>query len=162
MHPITALQTEYSLWSRDVETEILATRRELDIGFVAYSPLGRGFLTGKIKILTDLEENDWRRNLPRFQDKNFEYNLTILEKMEDIAGDKHCTVAQLALAWLLSQGNDIIPIAGTKHIAYLEEDAEALAVNLDKNDLNRIDQTAPLGAAHGMRYPEQRMHLVNG
>ena len=160
VHPIAALQTEYSLWSRDPEDDILAATRELGIAFVAYSPLGRGFLTGQIKRFEDFAPDDYRRNSPRFQGENFEKNLELVRRVEAIAKEKKCTPGQLALAWLLAQGEDIIPIPGTKRRAYLEENAAALNVSLTKDDLRRIDEVAPRGAAAGMRYPEQMMKAV--
>jgi aryl-alcohol dehydrogenase-like predicted oxidoreductase len=159
VHPISALQTEYSLWSRDPEDEILPTVRELGIGFVAYSPLGRGFLTGKIKSLDDLESSDYRRKSPRFQGENFAKNLELVKKIEEIAREKHCTPAQLALAWVLRRGDDIVPIPGTKHARLLEENVEAVKVELSDRDMSRIDDVAPKGAAAGDRYPD--MSLVN-
>jgi aryl-alcohol dehydrogenase-like predicted oxidoreductase len=161
VHPISALQTEYSLWTRDVEVEILAVCRELGIGFVPYSPLGRGFLTGRIKAMEDFEEGDWRRNSPRFQGDNLEYNLGIIRRLEAIASAKPCSLAQLSLAWLLTRGEDIVPIVGTKRIKYLEDNLKALQVQLSKEDLAQIDQAAPLGAAKGLRYPEASMEAVN-
>jgi aryl-alcohol dehydrogenase-like predicted oxidoreductase len=161
VYPISALQTEYSLWTRDVEVEILATCRELGIGFVPYSPLGRGFLTGRIKTIEDLEEGDWRRNSPRFQGDNLEHNLDILRQLEETASTKQCTLAQLSLAWLLARGEDIVPIVGTKHSEYLEDNLKALKVRLSKEDLVQINHAAPLGAAKGLRYPEASMNAVN-
>ncbi len=161
VHPIAALQTEYSLWSRDVEDEILPTCRELGIGFVPYSPLGRGFLTGQIKRFEDLAKDDYRRFSPRFQGENFNRNLELVTRVEDLAREKECTPAQLALAWLLAQGEDLAPIPGTKRRAYLEENVGALAVRLTEADLQRIDEIAPQGIAAGMRYPEQSMNSVN-
>ncbi len=161
VHPISALQTEYSLWTRDVETEILAVCRELDIGFVPYSPLGRGFLTGRIKSLRDLEESDYRRHAPRFQADNLEHNLTIIRRLDVIASAKACSLAQLCLAWLLARGQDIVPIAGTRHRAYLEDNLKALQVQLSPNDMALIDEAAPLGSAQGLRYPEAAMQAVN-
>ncbi len=161
VHPIAALQTEYSLWSRDVEDEILPTCRELGIGFVPYSPLGRGFLTGQIKRFEDLAKDDYRRFSPRFQGENFNRNLELVTRVEDLAREKECTPAQLALAWLLAQGEDLAPIPGTKRRAYLEENVGALAVRLTEADLQRIDEIAPQGIAAGMRYPEQTMNSVN-
>jgi aryl-alcohol dehydrogenase-like predicted oxidoreductase len=161
VYPISALQTEYSLWTRDVEVEILAACRELGIGFVPYSPLGRGFLTGRIKTIEDLEEGDWRRNSPRFQGDNLEHNLDILRQLEEIASAKQCTLAQLSLAWLLARGEDIVPIVGTKHSEYLEDNLKALKVRLSKEDLVQINHAAPLGAAKGLRYPEASMNAVN-
>lgn len=161
VHPIAALQTEYSLWTRDVETEILKTCRELGVGFVAYSPLGRGFLTGKIQSIEQLADTDYRRFSPRFVQENMQSNLNIIHKLEEIAKSKNCTLAQLAIAWLLAQGEDIVPIAGTKKRKYLEENIGALKVNLTADDLARINDAAPLGAAKGPRYHEQGMAAVN-
>lgn len=161
VHPISALQTEYSLWTRDVETEILPLCRELGIGFVPYSPLGRGFLTGNIKRFEDLPPNDWRRNSPRFQGENFERNLRLTEGIEALARQKKCTPAQLALAWVIAQGDDIAPIPGTKRRRYLEENVTALNVELSPEDLKEISAAAPLGAAVGTRYPEASMRAVN-
>ena len=161
VHPITALQTEYSLWSRDVEDEILPTCRELGIGFVAYSPLGRGFLTGKIQKFEDLEEDDYRRHSPRFQGENFQKNLDLVQQIRKIASEKGCQPSQLALAWLLAQGQDIVPIPGTKKIPYLEENLKALDISLTDDDLARINQVAPQGVAAGERYPEAVMKGVN-
>jgi len=161
IHPIAALQTEYSLWSRDPEDEILATCRELGIGFVAYSPLGRGFLTGQFKKFEDLSADDYRRVSPRFQGDNFQKNLDLVRRVEEIAQEKSCTVSQLALAWVLAQGNDIVPIPGTKRRKYLEENAGSLDVVLSASDLSRIDQAFPRGSAAGLRYPEQAMSSVN-
>ena len=158
-HPITALQTEYSLWSRDPEDEILPTVRELGIGFVAYSPLGRGFLTGKFRRFEDLPENDFRRRSPRFQGDNFQKNLALVERVQQIAAEKKATPSQLALAWLLARGPDIVPIPGTKRLAYLEENVAAVSVALSPEDLARIDEAAPKGAAVGQRYPD--MSTVN-
>jgi len=161
VHPISALQTEYSLWSRDPEADILPTCRELGIGFVAYSPLGRGFLTGRFRRLDDLPADDWRRNNPRFQGENFERNLALLRRIEEMARAKACTPAQLALAWLLSRGNDIVPIPGTKHRARLEENVRALDIRLTSDELKRIDAVAPIGAAAGDRYAGPGMRAVN-
>ncbi len=161
VHPLTALQTEYSLWTRDVETEILPTCRELGIGFVPYSPLGRGFLSGKIKQLGDLAADDWRRHAPRFQGENLLRNLELVGRMESLARYKRCTPAQLALAWVLAKGDDIMPIPGTKRRFYLEENVGALAVELTSADLAELDQAIPPGAAAGMRYPEWSMKAVN-
>jgi aryl-alcohol dehydrogenase-like predicted oxidoreductase len=161
VHPITALQTEYSLWTRDPEAEILPTCRELGIGFVAYSPLGRGFLTGRFQRFEDLPEDDYRRFSPRFQGENFQKNLDLVERVKDIAEEKSCTPSQLALAWVLSQGDDIVPIPGTKHRKYLEENVGALKVELTSEDLQRINEVFPYGAASGMRYPEHMMEKVN-
>jgi aryl-alcohol dehydrogenase-like predicted oxidoreductase len=160
VHPITALQTEYSLWSRDPEDELLPTVRELGIGFVPYSPLGRGFLTGQIKSVDDLAEDDFRRNSPRFQGENFQKNLDLVREIEAMAGEKGCTASQLALAWVLAQGNDIVPIPGTKRRRYLEENAGSLDVTLTDDDLARIDRIIPPGAAAGTRYPEPAMKMV--
>jgi aryl-alcohol dehydrogenase-like predicted oxidoreductase len=161
VHPIAALQTEYSLWSREPEDEILPALRELGIGFVPYSPLGRGFLTGRIRSIDDLESNDYRRNSPRFQGANFEKNLHLLDEVNALADEKGCTPSQLALAWVLAQGEDIVPIPGTKHVKYLEENAKAAEIRLAPKDLERIDRAMPPGAAAGMRYPEQGMRTVN-
>jgi len=161
VHPISALQTEYSLWSRDPEDEILPTVRELGIGFVAYSPLGRGFLTGGIKRFDDLPAGDWRRNMPRFQGENFEKNLDLVAHIEALARQKGCTPSQLALAWLLHRGDDIVPIPGTKRRKYLEENAKAVDVRLTPQDMAEIDRRAPSGVAVGMRYPEPGMRSVN-
>jgi len=161
VHPIAALQTEYSLWTRDPEEEILPVTRELRIAFVAYSPLGRGFLTGQIKKYDDLAVDDYRRNSPRFQGENFQKNLQLVARVESIAKEKRCTPSQLALAWLLVQGKDIIPIPGTKRRTYLEENAGAINVELTAEDLRRIEEVAPKGAVSGMRYPEGAMRLVN-
>src|SRR5437588_590272 len=149
VHPITALQSEYSLWTRDHEKEILPLCRELGIGFVPYSPLGRGFLTGKIEKLDDLSDNDFRRTVPRFQGDNFQRNLDLVKQVEEMAREKHCTPAQLALAWVLAQGNDIVPIPGTKRRKYLQENVGAVEVNLTGEDLNRIDEVAPKNAFAG-------------
>jgi aryl-alcohol dehydrogenase-like predicted oxidoreductase len=159
VHPITALQTEYSIWSRDVEDEILPTVRELGIGFVAYSPLGRGFLTGQIQRFEDLPEGDYRRNSPRFQGENFQKNLELVERVKEIADEKGVTPSQLALAWLLHQGEDIVPIPGTKRRKYLEENVAAVEITLTEEDLRRIEEAAPKGAASGERYPD--MSTVN-
>jgi len=161
VHPIAALQTEYSLWTRDPEHEILATCRELGIGFVAYSPLGRGFLTGQFKRFEDLPEDDYRRFSPRFQGENFDKNLELVRQVQQIAKEKGCTPSQLALAWVLAQGKDMVPIPGTKRRKYLEENVGALNVHLTKADLDRIEAVFPSGAAAGERYPEHMMHLVN-
>ncbi len=161
VHPISALQTEYSLWSRDPEDGILATVRELGIGFVAYSPLGRGFLTGQVKRYDDLAPDDFRRYSPRFQGENFQKNLDLVAKIESMAKDKGVAPAQLALAWVLAQGNDIVPIPGTKRRTYLEENVGALALKLTTQDLAEIDAAFPRGAAAGTRYPEATMKFVN-
>ncbi|ANF98957.1 aldo/keto reductase [Paenibacillus bovis] len=159
--PISALQTEYSLWSRDVEDEILPLCRELGIGFVPYSPLGRGFLTGQIQSFDDLEEGDYRRYSPRFQGDNFQKNLDLVTRIREIAVEKNCPASQLALAWLLAQGEDIAPIPGTKKTKYLLENVGALDVSLTQEELQRIDAIAPKGAAVGERYPEAGMVNVN-
>lgn len=159
VHPISALQTEYSLWSRDPEDEILPTVRELGIGFVAYSPLGRGFLSGQIKSLDDLAPDDFRRHSPRLQGENFNKNLQLVERVQQIAAEKQVTPSQLALAWLLAQGQDIVPIPGTKRRQYLEENAAAVDVVLTPEELTRIDEVAPKGFAVGDRYPD--MSTVN-
>ncbi len=159
-HPISALQTEYSLWSREVEEEILPTVRELGIGFVAYSPLGRGFLTGQIKRFQDLAPDDWRRNSPRFQGENFDRNLALVKKVEEMAAKKSVTASQLALAWVLAQGEDIVPIPGTKRTKYLEENVRAVEVKLSKDDLAALDALAPRGVAAGARYDEGGMAAV--
>jgi len=162
VHPISALQTEYSLWSRDPEDEVLATCRELGIGFVAYSPLGRGFLSGRFKKFEDLLPEDFRRNHPRFQGDNFQKNLDLVARVETIAREKGCTPAQLALAWLLARGKDIVPIPGTKQRKYLEENVGALDVALAPPDLERIEEVAPKGITAGDRYPQAGMLTVNG
>jgi aryl-alcohol dehydrogenase-like predicted oxidoreductase len=161
VHPIAALQSEYSLWSRDPEDGVLATCRELGIGFVAYSPLGRGFLTGQIKRFEDLAPDDYRRFSPRFQGENFERNLALVGRVEALAREKGCSPAQLALAWVLAQGDDVVPIPGTKRRVRLEENAVAADVLLTDHDLARIDEVAPRGAAAGERYPAEYMRLVN-
>ena len=161
VHPITALQTEYSLWSRDPESEILPTCRELGIGFVAYSPLGRGFLTGQFQRFEDLPADDYRRNTPRFQGGNFQKNLDLVRRVEEIAKEKGCKPSQLALAWVLAQGKGVVPIPGTKRRKYIEENAGSLEVRLTEEDLQRINDVFPTGAAAGPRYPEQMMAAVN-
>jgi aryl-alcohol dehydrogenase-like predicted oxidoreductase len=160
VHPITALQTEYSLWSRDPEDEILPTCRALGVGFVAYSPLGRGFLTGRFQKFDDLPAGDFRRGSPRFQGANFQKNLDLVRRVEEIAREKRCTSAQLALTWLLARGNDIVPIPGTKQRARLEENAQAVGIALSKSELARIDAVAPIGVAAGARYAETGMRLL--
>lgn len=160
-HPITALQTEYSLWSRGPEREILPTVRELGIGYVAYSPLGRGFLTGRFQRFEDLPEDDWRRRTPRFQGENFRKNLELVEEVEEMAAEKGCTPAQLALAWVLAQGDDVVPIPGTTRREHLEDNVAALEVGLGAGDLERLEEAFPLGAAAGTRYPEGGMETVN-
>jgi aryl-alcohol dehydrogenase-like predicted oxidoreductase len=159
VHPIAALQNEYSLWTRDVEEEILGVCRELGIGFVSYSPLGRGMLTGQIKK-NDFAHNDFRKISPRFQGENFDKNLKLVERVEQLAAEKKCTPAQLALAWVLAQGEDIVPIPGTKRRRYLDEDLGALNVKLSAADLAKIDEVAPRGVAAGPRYPEVHMKRV--
>ncbi len=161
LHPITALQSEYSLWTRDPEDGNLAVCRELGIGFVPYSPLGRGFLTGQIKRFEDLRWDDYRRESPRFQGENFERNLDLVRRVSEIAREKKCTPAQLALAWVLAQGEDIVPIPGTKHRKYLWENIGALDVCLTSDDLAQIEEVAPKGAASGPRYPEAAMQMVD-
>ena len=162
VHPITALQTEYSLWTRDPEKEILSTCRELGIGFVPYSPLGRGFLTGRYTRFEDFDEDDYRRYSPRFQGENFQKNLDLAHKVEELAKKKGCTSSQLALAWVLAQGDDIVPIPGTKHSKYLEENVGALNVHLTGDELREIGEAFPFGAATGHRYPAHMMNLING
>lgn len=161
VHPIAALQTEYSLWSRDPEDDILPTCRELGIGFVAYSPLGRGFLTGQIKTLDDLGQYDFRRYSPRFQGENFDRNLQLVQQIETMAKERSCTPAQLALAWVLAMGEDIVPIPGTKRRSYLEQNAAALDITLSQEELDSINAIAPHGVAAGLRYPEAAMQVVN-
>ena len=153
-HPITALQTEYSLWSRDPEDEILPTVRELGIGFVPYSPLGRGFLTGRFRSPEDLPENDFRRVNPRFEGENFDRNLELVGRVEEIAAEKGVSAGQLALAWVLAQGEDVVPIPGTKRLSYLEQNVAAVEIELSEEDLRRIDEVAPRGAAAGERYAD--------
>jgi aryl-alcohol dehydrogenase-like predicted oxidoreductase len=162
VHSITALQTEYSLWSREPEDELLATCRELGIGFVAYSPLGRGFLTGQFKRFEDFPEDDYRRFSPRFQGQNFQKNLDLVQRVEEIAKEKGCKPSQLALAWVLAQDKNIVPIPGTKRRKYLEENVAAIEVKLSQKDSQRIDEIFPTGAAAGDRYPEHIMAIVNG
>jgi aryl-alcohol dehydrogenase-like predicted oxidoreductase len=161
VHPITALQSEYSLWTRDPEGEILATCRELGISLVPYSPLGRGFLTGQFKTFEDLPPDDYRRFSPRFQGENFQKNLDLVARIREIAKEKECTPAQLALAWVLAQGDDLVPIPGTKRRKYLEENVGAFDVKLTKEELRQIDAGFPSGAAAGQRYPEHMMSLLN-
>jgi aryl-alcohol dehydrogenase-like predicted oxidoreductase len=161
VHPIAALQTEYSLWTRDPEGELLDTVRELGIGFVAYSPLGRGFLAARISSLDDLADNDWRRSMPRFEKENFSKNVELAMRIRALSADKGCTPAQLALAWLLAQGKDVVPIPGTKRRAYLEENAGALDVRLTPEELLEIDRLLPPGAAAGSRYSEPGMRTIN-
>jgi len=161
VHPITALQTEYSLWSREPEDEILPTVRELGIGYVPYSPLGRGFLTGQIRRIEDLAEDDYRRSSPRFQGENFQKNLDLVQEIETMAQEKGCRPSQLALAWLLAQGEDIVPIPGTKKRSRLEENVGALDVRITAEDLARIDSILPSGAAAGARYAAPQMQALN-
>ena len=161
VHPITALQTEYSLWTRDPEQGVLAACRELGIGFVAYSPLGRGFLTGQFKKFEDLPADDIRRSWPRFQGENFGRNLDLVRRVEEIARERDCTPSQLALAWVLAQGRDVVPIPGTKRRQYLEDNVGALNVRFTAEELRRIEEAFPSGAAAGLRYPEHLMSLVN-
>jgi aryl-alcohol dehydrogenase-like predicted oxidoreductase len=162
IHPITALQSEYSLWTRDPEDGVLATCRELGIGFVAYSPLGRGFLTGRIARFEDLDPNDYRRHSPRFQGENFSKNIGLVRHIEAVAHSKGCSPAQLALAWVLARGPDVVPIFGTKRRSYLDENLKALTVDLSAEDLAKIDRIAPKGVAAGTRYPEILMHVLDG
>jgi len=162
VHPITALQTEYSLWSRDPEDELLGLCRELGVGFVAYSPLGRGFLTGQFRRFEDFPEDDYRRSSPRFQGENFQKNLDLVRRVEEIAQEKGCKPSQLALAWVLAQDKNIVPIPGTKRRKYLEENVAAIDVNLTEGDLRRIEEIFPAGVAAGERYPEHMMKIVNG
>ena len=162
VHPIAALQTEYSLWSRDPEDEILPAMRELGVGFVPYSPLGRGFLTGQIQKFEDLAEDDYRRFTPRFQGENFQKNLDLVARINDLAQQKRCTAGQLALAWVLAQGEDVVPIPGTKRVNYLEENLGALEVELSKDELAQLDEIVPKGKAAGSRYPAAMMASVNG
>ena len=161
IYPVSAVQTEYSIWSREPEDDILQTCKELGVAFVAYSPLGRGFLTGQIKKFEDLDQGDYRRFSPRFQGENFSKNLDLVHQLEQLAMDKHCTAAQLALAWVLKQGDHIFPIPGTKRIKYLEENAGALNVDLTAAELKLLDEIAPKGIAAGLRYPESMMGSLN-
>ena len=161
VHPIAALQTEYSLWSREPEEEILNVTRELGIGFVAYSPLGRGFLTGQFKKFEDLAADDYRRNSPRFQGENFQRNLDLVNRIAELARAKGCSPSQLALAWVLAQGEDVVPIPGTKRAAYLDENMGALDVRLTPADLEQIEGVFPVGSTAGERYPAQSMQAVN-
>jgi aryl-alcohol dehydrogenase-like predicted oxidoreductase len=163
IHPISALQSEYSLWTRDVEDNgVLETCRELGISFVPYSPLGRGFLSGEIKRFEDLAKDDYRRNSPRFQGENFDKNLRLVGKVEEIAKEKNCTTSQLALAWVLAQGQDIVPIPGTKRRKYLEQNVASTEIVLSQEDLALIEDVFPKNAASGLRYPEAMMASVNG
>ena len=159
--PLTALQSEYSLWSREPEAEILPVCKELGIAFVAYSPLGRGFLTGQIKSFEDLDEDDFRRSSPRFQGENFSKNLDLVKKIEAIAKEKNCTPSQLALAWVMAQEDFIFPIPGTKRVKYLQENVKATEINLSKKDLREIEEVFPKNAASGLRYTEAGMKTVN-
>ena len=159
VHPITALQSEYSLWTRDPEAEVLPTVRELGIGFVAYSPLGRGFLCGQIRSADDLDERDFRRRGPRFQEDNLQRNLELVREVEELAAQKGSTPSQVALAWVLARGDDIVPIPGTKRRPYLEENAAAAAIELTQEDVDRLERAFPLGVAAGDRYPD--MSTVN-
>jgi aryl-alcohol dehydrogenase-like predicted oxidoreductase len=161
VHPLAAVQSEYSLWTRDPEDGVLQTCRELGVGFVPFSPLGRGFLTGQIKRFEDLEEGDYRRTSPRFQGENFQRNLDLVERVSEVAREKHCSPAQLALAWVLAQGEDVVPIPGTKRRRYLQENLGALEVNLTSTDLARIAEVAPRDAFSGPRYSEPMMKMVN-
>jgi aryl-alcohol dehydrogenase-like predicted oxidoreductase len=166
VYPIAALQSEYSLWTRDVEANgdfgVLATARQLGIALVAYSPLGRGFLSGRYRSVEDFAPDDFRRHSPRFQGENFQKNLDLVHKIEELAAAKGCTPGQLALAWVLSRGEDVIPIPGTKRRAYLEENLAAVEIALSEDDLAQIEQVFPLGAASGDRYPESAMKMLNG
>src|ERR1700690_2187226 len=161
VHPIAALQSEYSLWTRDPEKDLLPTCRELGVGFVAYSPLGRGFLTGQFKTFDDLADDDYRRNSPRFQGENFQLNLNLVKKVQQMAEERKCQPSQLALAWVMAQGGDIVPIPGTKRRKYLEENVGALDVELDQDELRLLSEIFAHGAAAGERYPEHMMALVN-
>ncbi|GAA4349047.1 aldo/keto reductase [Hymenobacter saemangeumensis] len=162
VHPIAALQSEYSLWTRDPEDEVLPTCRELGVGFVPYSPLGRGFLTGQIKSFDDLAPDDYRRFTPRFQGENFQKNLDLVARINELAQQKSCTPGQLALAWVLAQGDDVVPIPGTKRVKYLEENVASLQVSLTADELAQLEEIAPQGAAAGQRYPAAMMASVNG
>jgi aryl-alcohol dehydrogenase-like predicted oxidoreductase len=161
VHSILALQTEYSLWSRDPETEILSACRELKVGFVAYSPLGRGFLTGRFKKPGDLSPDDWRHHHPRFAGDNFQHNLLLVEAVEQMAGAKGCTPAQIALGWVLAQGEDIVPIPGTKKLSYLEENLNSLELQFTPEELSRLERAFPPGAAIGERYNPEGMKALN-
>ncbi len=161
VHHITALQTEYSLWTRDPEPEIIPLCRELEVGFVAYSPLGRGFLASRFKSENDFDEEDYRKNSPRFQGNNLQKNQKLVHALEELAAEKHCTPAQLSLAWVIARDDEIVPIPGTKRIKYLEENAKAVDIKLDEEDMVRLNKAFPLGVASGMRYPERAMKAVN-
>jgi aryl-alcohol dehydrogenase-like predicted oxidoreductase len=161
VHSIAMVQTEYSLWTREPESDVLPTCRELGISLVAYSPLGRGFLTGAFHKPEDLAPDDFRRHMPRFQGDNFKHNLKLVQKVKEIADQKNCTSAQLSLAWILAQGEDVVPIPGTKHRERLEENLQALEIELNDDDLRRIEETAPVGYAAGTRYPQAAMQTVN-
>jgi aryl-alcohol dehydrogenase-like predicted oxidoreductase len=161
VHPISALQTEYSLWTRDPEDELLDLCRELNITFVAYSPLGRGFLTGRYRSIDDLDESDWRRNNPRFQGDNLQKNLDLVDKINAQAAKKNCTAAQLALAWVAAQGEHVVSIPGTRTIGRLEENAAAADITITDDEMRQIDEIAPHGVAAGTRYPEAAMAAVN-
>ena len=161
VHPISALQSEYSLWSRDIEDEIIPTLRELGIGLVPYSPLGRGFLTGQITRFEDLDADDYRRHSPRFQGENFAKNLHVVEKVKDLAAQKGVSAGQLALAWVMAQGEDVVPIPGTKHRKYLEENVAAVQIQLTEQELAEVEEIMPKGVASGSRYPESMMKLIN-
>ncbi len=161
VHPITALQTEYSLWTRDPEKEIFDVCKELGISFVAYSPIGRGFLSGRFKSTNEIPEDDFRKNHPRFQEENFTHNYELVKKLEEIAKEKGCTTAQLALAWVMTMREFIVPIPGTKKVKYLEENAAAVEVKLSGDDIKRLNEAAPIGFTKGTRYPERAMSSVN-
>ncbi len=162
VHPITALQTEYSLWSRNVEEEILPTIRRLGIGLVPYSPLGRGFLTGRFKTIDDIDAKDYRRMTPRFQGENFENNFSLLNAVESLAAEKGVKPGQVALAWVLAQGNDVVPIPGTKRRTYLEENAAAADIKLSNSEIEKLSNALPKGAASGDRYQAASMKVLNG
>ncbi len=161
VHPIASVQTEYSLWSREPEDDILATCKELGVGFLAYSPLGRGFLTGQIKRIEDFDQDDYRRHSPRFQGENFNKNLKLVSQLQEMSKAKQCTASQLALSWVLARGDFIVPIPGTKRRKYLEENVAALEVTLSKDDLGQLDAIMPPGAASGLRYPQAMLASVN-
>jgi len=161
VHPVTALQTEYSLWTRDPEKEILDTCKELGIAFVAYSPIGRGFLSGRFKSTDEIPEDDYRRNHPRFKEGNIEHNYELVKKLKEIAEEKNCTTTQLALAWVMAKRDFIVPIPGTKKVKYLEENIGAVDIKLSNDDIKRLDEAAPVGFTKGTRYPERAMSAVN-